>query len=131
MGTPIKTYICQTKCFHNNRLWTPGESLQVSDGKEPPKHFVPKHAYKAPVLNEAPKDPRAHAEWLREQNQEALRAVGHGPKAAPAIAGLPAAPAPSAPSQTGTEAAPAATDKPVNAEGQAAADAGNVESAFS
>lgn len=83
MGTPIKTYICATKCFHNNRLWTPGETLSVTDGREPPKHFVPKHAYKAPVLNEPPKDPRAYAEWERKQNAEALRAVGHGRPAAP------------------------------------------------
>lgn len=104
MGTPIKTYICATKCFHNNRLWTPGETLNVMDGKEPPKHFVSKNVYKAPVLNEPPKDPRAYAEWERKQNAEALRAVGHGrPVAQSAVA----------------PASVPAVEAPENAEGQA------------
>ena len=31
-------YICIDKCFYNNRLWTPGESLETKD-KKVPKHF--------------------------------------------------------------------------------------------
>lgn len=33
------TYICQTKCFHGGRLWTPGEELDVQAGDLVPSHF--------------------------------------------------------------------------------------------
>lgn len=108
MGTPIKTYICQVKCFHKNRIWNVGESLQVVSGEAVPKHFVPKESYKPDPMSKPPEDPKTFAEWQRKEQAEALRAVGHG---------IPA------PKVTAAQAPVSGAEKtggPVNAEGQGA-----------
>lgn len=88
MAIPIKSYVCQTKCFFQNRVWKVGESLQLPENIKPPKHFVDKAAFKADPKTTPPSDPRSFAEWQKREQEEARRAVGHGkPKAE--IAGLP------------------------------------------
>lgn len=90
MGSLIKTYICQTKCFHQNRVWNPGEKLESET--TPPKHFVTPDKYKADPKMIVPKDPKSFAEFNKREQEAALRAVGHGKPAKPAIPGMPAAP---------------------------------------
>ena len=57
---------CVTKCFYENRLWTPGETLEVAKGAKVPKHFKdPKDIAPKKVLSRAEEEKR-----IRE-------AVGH------------------------------------------------------
>lgn len=91
MGTPIQTYICQTKCFYQNRVWNVGESLQFQATEKnpvPPKHFVPKAKYKPDPKTVPPQDPKTFAEWQKKEQEEARRAVGHG-KPQTSIPGMP------------------------------------------
>lgn len=111
MGTQIKTYICKTKCFFRNRVWYPGETLEVSEGEQAPVHFVAKAEYKPDLRKQPPSDPKTFAEWQRQEAQAALRSVGHGKPADKPKASVPAA--------------------PTNAEGEAQAPIANAEEAFS
>ena len=58
-------YRCVTKCFHNSRLWSPGEILEAPKGQVP-HHFVPEKKYQAP--KELTQE---------EQDLKAAKAVGH------------------------------------------------------
>ena len=45
-----RQYVCKTKCFFRNHLWTPGDTLASTPGEVVPEHFVVAEKYVAPVV---------------------------------------------------------------------------------
>ena len=57
---------CVTKCFYDNRLWSPGETLEAPAGKKLPNHF------------KAPKDIKPPKKLTKAEEEAKVReAVGH------------------------------------------------------
>lgn len=55
-------YVCKTKCFHLNRLWTPGETLESGADEVVPKHFILAGSYVPPVPKVHPDEPKTYSE---------------------------------------------------------------------
>ena len=77
----MSQYTCIKKCFFQNRLWEPGETLAPEAGSTPPLHFKESSKVKAkPVVEE--ESPKTFFEM---QQQEAKEVVAQKrPESAPA-----------------------------------------------
>ena len=58
-------YKCITKCFYRSRLYSVGESIDLEDGEQPSKHFVPINKFRKKIT-----DPKV-------VDQKAVEALGH------------------------------------------------------
>jgi len=65
--------ICQKKCFYNNRLWTPGETLEVPSVKEIPTHFSEKKI----AVPKVEADPLTFLELQRLEAKKTLESIGN------------------------------------------------------
>lgn len=70
--------VCVKKCFHNARLWCPGETLDIKDGENCPKHFLPKNQIKETKKKKYPEDPKTLFQIQRDENIQMLQGIGHG-----------------------------------------------------
>jgi hypothetical protein len=59
-------YVCKTKCFHLNRLWTPGETLESTADAVVPVHFTPAEEYVAPEIKAPKAEPKTFSEAQKE-----------------------------------------------------------------
>jgi hypothetical protein len=59
----MRTFVCVKKCFHRNRLWLPGETLEADGGAIVPPFFKPgKDSEAEAVKAELKKDKAQRAE---------------------------------------------------------------------
>ncbi len=65
----MKRYRCITKCYHNLRLWNPGDILgPVAEGTKVPPHFVPVGVRSEPEVQE--KEVETFHELNEQQKEE-------------------------------------------------------------
>jgi len=76
-------YICKNKCYFMDRIWEPGETLALPEGKEANKHFKPYDPKKATEQEDKSVEAGTLLDLQREEARAALASVGHGVKKAP------------------------------------------------
>ena len=69
----MKRYECIRKCFYRNRLWVPGEILELSAGKEAPGHFELREGEGEVKPKPKPEEPKTFHGIQHAQAKEVLK----------------------------------------------------------
>lgn len=63
-------FVCETKCFYNNRRWSVGEILELPDKSSCPQHF--KKITKNTKPETIPEEPKTYHEITQKSSKEII-----------------------------------------------------------